>query len=338
MLLGSGSGESLPSLGSIPSSYRIDTNGEALYRLCAAVVERKLVDEKLWHESGKIPVVFARNAIQKLIGRMCGEAFKNNLEYSCEVRDNVDTGYGNDGEIRLGQLIAMFDLTTAGFLVIGEAVKALDEQEPLLGAAFYVVLTRSLHKWMRVYDYSAAEWYNEQLHEMQEQDDPDNQGNYEFPPVEKAIPPSVKEVETWPLRAARRLLRKHCDGPQGAWIEKLLSIARLSRLRSDAIRFEEEYDSPPVPSLLIVFRENDAIHACWDEEAAHYYEYNNEPACVVRFRPDHTREFDAALRTMHIFLKLNMEMAGLVNLLNAWEEKKHASQRGHRAEPELRAA
>lgn len=337
ILLGAGTGEEFPSLNSVPSTYHIETNSELLYRLCVALVERKLVDESLWLDSGKIPIVFARNAVQKMLDQVCGDTFKDNLEYACEIRDDVATGYYRGESAGVGRLVAMFDLQTTGLVVIGEAMQALDKEEPLLGAAFYLTLGRALRRRMPVYDHFAAEWYNERLHEMMEDDDPESKEAYEFPPVEEATPPSVKIVDAWNGRATRRLLRKHRKGPYAAWIEKLFTIERLSRLKSHATSFEREYDSGAVSSLVIAFRENDAIEACWDHEAEHYNESSNEPACTVVFRPDQPDEFDLALRTMHIFLKLNMELAELVNLLNDWEAK-HAREREHRAEPALRAA
>jgi hypothetical protein len=337
MLLGAGTGEAFPSLDCVSSTFHIETNAELLYRLCVALVERKLVNENLWLASGKIPIVFARNAIEKMIDQMCGDSFKDNLQYGCEIRDDIGTGYHRGEIIGEGQLAALFDLETAGFVVIGEAMKALDAEEPLLGAAFYLLLGRALRRRMPVYDHFAAEWYNEQLHEMMEDDDPENEENYEFPAVEEATPPSVKIADAWNWPTTRRLLRKHRKGPYAAWIEKLFTIERLARLKCHTASFEGEYDREPVPSLLIAFRENDAIHACWDHEAEHYNEATNEPACSVVFRPDHPEEFDRALRTMYIFLKINMEAAELVNLLNDWEAD-HACGREHRAEPALRAA
>jgi hypothetical protein len=73
-LLGQGCGETLPSLRRIPTSYRLETNGERLYRLCLALVERNFADEKLWQQTGKVAVVFARSAIQKLIEEFTGGA------------------------------------------------------------------------------------------------------------------------------------------------------------------------------------------------------------------------------------------------------------------------
>ena len=66
-LLGQGCGETLPSLRRIPTSYRLETNGERLYRLCLALVERNLADGELWQKTSKVAVVFARSAIQELL-------------------------------------------------------------------------------------------------------------------------------------------------------------------------------------------------------------------------------------------------------------------------------
>ena len=55
------------------------------------------------------------------------------------------------------------------------------------------------------------------------------------------------------------------------------------------------------------------------------------------FRPEIESEFDTALRTMAIFLRVNMELAGLIALLNDWKEETHAGQCEHRTEPSLRA-
>ena len=233
--------------------------------------------------------------------------------------------------------MAAFELQACGYLKIGAALDALEEQERFLGAAFYFLLRRSLYRWIRIYDHTDAECYNEQLHEWMEQDEPESRDAYEFPAVDEAIPEPVRTAKDWTYPSARRLLRRHLQGPHSVWIQKLLTLHRLSRLKGQVMRFEGEYDDPPVPSLLLVFRENDAIQACFDHESERYNETTNEPSCAVCFRPEVGEEFDAALRTMAIFLRVNMELAGLITLLNDMEEK-HAGQREHRTEPSLRAA
>lgn len=337
-LLGQGCGESLPSLRRIPTSYRLETNGERLYRLCLALVERNLADEKLWEQSGRVAVVFVRSAIQRLIEDFTEGALDDKVEYGCEVRDDFGTGYWRGGALGEGKLMAAFEVQSCGYLRIGAALAALEEQERFLGAAFYFLLRRSLYRWIRIYDHTDAGFYNEQLHEWMEQDDPQNRDAYEFPPVEEAIPEPVRASEDWTYPNARRLLRRHLDGPHSSWIQKLLSLHRLSRLKGQVVRFQGEYDDAPVPSLLLVFRENDAIQACFDHESDRYNETTNEPSCAVCFRPEIAEEFDAALRTMAIFLRINMELADLITLLSGWEEEKHAGQREHRTESSLCAA
>ncbi|MGA7520833.1 MAG: hypothetical protein WBW84_00020 [Acidobacteriaceae bacterium] len=233
--------------------------------------------------------------------------------------------------------MAAFEVQTCGYLKIGAALAALEEEERFLGAAFYLLLRRSLCRWIRIYDHTDAEFYNEQLHEWMEQDDSANRAAYEFPPVEEAIPEVVRIADEWTCRGARKLLRRHLNGPHSLWIRYLLRIHQLSRLKGCVAHFEGDFDDAPVPSLLLVFRENDAIQACFDHESDRYNETTNEPSCAVCFRPEVREEFDAALRTMAIFLRLNVELAKLITLLNEQGDKR-ASQREYRTEPSLCAA
>jgi hypothetical protein len=307
------------------------------YRLCLALVERNLADEKFWQRTGNVAVVFAQSAIQGLIEEFSGGALKDKIDYCFEVRDDLGTGYWRGGPLGEGKLMAAFELQGCGYLKIGAALDALEEREPFLGAAFYFLLRRSLYRWIRIYDHTDAEAYNEQLQEWMEQDEPESRDAYEFPKVDEAIPEPVRTVKDWTCPSARRLLRQHLQGPHSKWIQKLLTLHRLSRLKGQFMRFEGEYDDPPVPSLLLVFRENDAVEACFDHESERYNEATNEPSCAICFRPEIGEESDAALRTMAIFLRVNMELAGLMTLLNGMEEK-HAGQREHRTEPSLRVA
>ena len=336
-LLGRGCGETIPSLRRIRASYTLETNGERLYRLCAVLVERNLADAKLWQQSGRVAVVFASNAIQKLIEEFSGGALENEIEYCCEVRDDVGTGSWRNGALDDGKLMAAFEVQTCGYLKVGVALDALEEEERFLGAAFYFLLCRSLYRWMRIYDHTDAEFYNEQLHEWMEQDDPANRDAYEFPPVEEAIPEPVRAAKDWTCAAARKLLRRHVNGPHSPWIRQILCLHRLSQLKGCVARFEGDFDDAPMPSLLLVFRENDAIQACFDHESDRYNESTNEPSCAVCFRPAICDEFDAALRTMAIFLRINLELAKLITMIDG-REGKDASQCEHRTEPSLRVA
>ena len=239
-LSGRGCGESLPSLRCIPASYRLETNGERLYHLCLALVERNLTDEQLWQQTGKVAVVFARTAIKKLIEEFTGVALEGKVDFCFEARDDLGTGYWRGGALGEGRIMAAFELRAYGDLKIGGAQDLLEEQERFLGSAFYFLLRRSLDQWIRIYDYTDAECYKEQLREWMAQDEPQSRDDYEFPEVDEAIPEPVRTAKDWTYPRARMLLRRHLRGPHFVWTQKLLTLHRLSRLKGQFMRFEGE--------------------------------------------------------------------------------------------------
>jgi len=76
-------------------------------------------------------------------------------------------------------------------------------------------------------------------------------------------------------------------------------LQQLSRIRvRPTYSFIEEgnYDSPPLPSLLVAFKERDAITACFDEEGQYMLEGTSEPAVGVALHPQNSEEVRQALR------------------------------------------
>jgi hypothetical protein len=136
----------------------------------------------------------------------------------------------------------------------------------------------------------------------------------------------------------RRLLQRHRGGKYRSWIGRLRRIQRLSRLpgklSQDHIE-ENNYDSPPLPSLLVAFKDHDAITACFDEEGQYMLEGSSEPALYAAFSPHEPDEIRRALRAVERFVAINVELFQLAEEL---QETDHASSDCHRGEPSLRAA
>ncbi|WP_236657474.1 hypothetical protein [Acidisarcina polymorpha] len=103
---------------------------------------------------------------------------------------------------------------------------------------------------------------------------------------------------------------------------------------------EGNYDSPPLPSLLVAFKERDAITACFDEEGQYMLEGSLEPAIGVAFDPQNPDEVRQVVRTVERFVLFNHELFQWLEELQEWEksEESHADQRVDRGEPSLRAA
>jgi len=337
--------QAIPSLAGLPTEYSHEVRAELLHDLCAAVVREGLGTFESWILCGENALVFAKHAIMRAIGEDRWNLLQRNVEYHLEISD-VAEREGLDEIMANGQLAVTVACGGSGYLEIGPAIEALEREEQGLGAAFYWTLTYALYRVMRVYNHDDALQYEERLQEWDE--DEVNGGQHEFPEVEKALPDCIRlslhkdSHDRWNLRA-RRLLRKHSNGRYRAWIKRLRTLQQLSRIRvrpSCSFIEESNYYSPPLPSLLVAFKERDAITACFDEESQYMLEGASEPAVGVAFHPQNPEEVRQAVRILERFVMFNHELFQLVEELQEWEksERSHADTRLDRGESSLRAA
>jgi hypothetical protein len=335
--------QGLPAFENVPTAYSHEFRAELLYDLCAALVREGLAGPATWEKSEGSSVAFAQRAIRENIGESRSSLLERNVEYHLSVSDAAEQD-GLDVPLGKGRLVVTMECGSAGYLKIGPALSVLEEEAAGLGAAFYWTLTHALYRVMRIYNHDDALQYEEHMREYAE-DDEENSGQYEFPEVEKALPESVRDTLKSEdrrafLRNARRLLREHRSGRFGSWIERLRQIDGLSKIKlpvDAAFREDGGYDSIPLPSLVVAFKEHDAIIACFDEESQYMLEGSAEPALGVIFSPRNPEEVKTAIRIVRRFVALNVALFEMVEELQAWE-KCHGDTRLDRGDPSLRAA
>jgi hypothetical protein len=333
-------GQALPSLATVQTEYNHEINAELLYDLGAALVKAGLGSPETWQRCGGNAVGFAQHSIMDAIGAQRADLLQRNVEFHLEVSDVLERdGYGST--LSNGQLAVTIECSGAGYLKIGPALDALEKEAEGLGVAFYWSLIHALYRVMRIYDHDDALRYEEMLIESANEDDEENRSQYEFPEVEKALPECIQKTlkRKWTIED-RRLLRAHGNGPYRSWIDRLRKMQRLSRLRVEqSQQFLEDryYDGPPLPSLLVAFKDRDAITACFDEEGQHMLEGSSEPTVCVVFSPKNADEVKHAVRVIERFLAFNTALFELVEELQDWE-KEHAGSDCHRGEPSLRVA
>jgi hypothetical protein len=333
--------QALPTPANVPTAYSHEFNAELLYDLCAALVREELAGLETWQKCEESAMAFAQDAILECIGEERLKLLGRNEEYHLTVSDVAER---NGAEALLGQgsLAITIECGGSGFLKIGPAIEALEEDADGLGAAFYWTLTYALYRVMRIYNHDDALAYEERMKEYAEDEEDSEQ--YEFPEVERALPECIQKTLSGEYRtrttAARKLLSRHNKGKYRSWIEKLRNIERLSRLRlpsDDSFREDGGYDTIPLPSLLVTFKEHDAIAACFDEESQYMLEGSAEPMLGVMFSPRKPAEVRRVLLTVSRFVALNSELFQLVEEFAEWE-KDHAGTHLDRGEPSLRAA
>jgi hypothetical protein len=162
-LLASACAQAIPTLANVPTNYDWEENSGTLFSLCRVLAEREIGEGNLWKRTNGNPLRFAIAAIQSKVERACGELLTRNVDYHLAIQDTVDD-FGR-AELREGVLALMVECDGCGYLRIGPALNALEAETPGLGAAFYNLLRFSLYRWMRIYDHTDAEQYNETLHE-----------------------------------------------------------------------------------------------------------------------------------------------------------------------------
>ena len=207
-------------------------------------------------------------------------------------------------------------------------MQALETEEKGLGAAFYWTLIRSLYRVMRIYDHSDAQTYEENLIEYAQEDDPANRDQYEFPEVENALPECIRgslkhESEHWRFDY-RRLLWRHRNGRYWNWIRHVEAIAKLAKVKTRSFEpsdYDGYYDGPPLPALLIVFEDHDAVAACFDEESQHMLEGSAEPAFCTVFTLDDPEQCSLAIRAAERFVLVNREVCELIEAIQIWRNK-----------------
>jgi len=334
-------GQALPSLADVRAEYSHEVNAELVYELCATLVREGLGTAETWKKSGGNALAFAQHVMMSAIGTERGDLLQRNVEYHLEVSDQLGRA-GSDAELESGQLVVTVECGGSGYFRIGPALDALEAEAEGLGAAFYWALTFALYRVMWIYNHDNALMYEERMRDYAAEDDAENQGQYEFPEVEKALPECIRKTQKrespdWKARD-RDLLRRFHNGKFSSWFERLRRIQRLSRLPLKQSREYLElgyYDDPPLPSLLVVFKEHDAISACFDEEGQSMMEGTAEPAVCVAFSPRQPEQVRHAMRIVDRFIALNCELFRLVEEI---QESYHADAPVDRGEPSLRAA
>ena len=313
--------QSLPALDTVPTVYSHELHAELLYDLCAALVKERLAGPEIWKKCEGSSVAFVQRAIMENIGERRWNLLQRNVEYHLSVSDLAERD-GEDLPLGKGRLAVTIECGSAGYLKIGPAIAALEEETAGLGAAFYWTLTYALYRVMRIYNHDDALEYEERMREYAEDDD-ENDGQYEFPEVEKALPDCIRNTlkrgdHRAFIRHSRRLLKEHQGGRFGSWIERLCRIEKLSRIKLPIdVYFREGggYDTIPLPSFVVAFKDHDAIVACFDEESQYMLEGSAEPTLGFVFSPKKPEEVKNAIRVVRRFVAFNVALFELVEEL-----------------------
>jgi hypothetical protein len=296
-----GSGLVLPRLGAVQEVHRLVADDRLAVMLAEALLELDIAVPGDWEKADHDPTSFIRITLDRWIHRHGGSAIRHRFLLSAVI-SNSPCDWTDRDEPNPNQLFLIVEPSeaTCGCATFGPTLALLEGIHPQLPATFFHLFVGALNRWLRVYDHRDAEERAETLREWAAQE-PDA-GQYELPDVEGSIPPCMRQ----PALAKNELahLIDNINNPLAIkLVNAVLALDHLSAQverpdLDDNIAQQLSDCNPPLPCLLAVFADGDAIAGCFDEEAQGMMEVEPEPNIIIPFDPTDTASVQ---RTFHTF-------------------------------------
>jgi hypothetical protein len=269
--------------------------------LAKALLELNIAVPGDWNKADRDPTSFIRLTLERWIHAHGGSAIRHRFLLSAVIT-NSTSDWAEGDETKPNQLFLIVEPSeaTCGCATFVPTLQLLEKIHPQLPATFFHLFVGALNAWTRVYDYRDAEERAETLREWAAQE-PDA-GEYELPDVAGSIPLCMRQTVLNEGELAH--LMDKINNPLA--IKLVNAVLALEHLSTQADRPDLDDDTaqqlsdcnPPLPCLLAVFAESDAIGGCFDEEAQGMMEVEPEPNIIIPFDPT---DLESVQRAFHMF-------------------------------------
>jgi len=263
-LMARGSGLVLPRFGTVPVVHRLVADDRMAVMLAKALLELDIAAPGDWKRAERDPTSFIRITLERWIHAHGGPAIRHRFLLSAVIT-NSPTDWAERDETRPNQLFLIVEPSeaTCGCATFGPTLKLLQSVHPQLPATFFHLFVGALNTWIRIYDLRDAEERAETLREWAAQE-PDA-GEYELPDVAGSIPPCMRQAVLDESELAQLKDKTH-DPVARKLVDAVIALDGVSRGvkrpdLDDDISERLSDCNPPLPCLLAVFAEGDAISA-----------------------------------------------------------------------------
>jgi hypothetical protein len=212
------------------------------------------------------------------------------------------------------------EAASCGFVNLGPALALCEKEHPQLPVTFARMFLHGLGRCFRIYDDRDA---GEHLSMLEDNYDPE-EGREALPDRKKLLPPCMDQR---PLRGAalRTILGRMAPRNR---VLRLLNAAfevdRISRrvrlpVIPEPIREMFCDCNLPLPILLAIYQQGDAIEACFDDESKSMLELTPEPWPLIPFDGTDSISTDRAFRCLKGALDALVAARRVLDLVPGWE-------------------
>lgn len=310
-----GTGVVLPQFSGIQPELQWVSDDRSLVMLAKALVELGIADPEDWSRCDKNPSKYVLQTTRGWIEKHGGLQIRRRFDLHLTIADTI-LSYP-DRKAQEHSLFLIVDPDSAGYVVLKPSIELLESLDNGFPASLFHSLLRSLNAWVRTYDYRDAEEHAEILREWATSDG-DSDG-CELPDVEGCTPKSLKQR---PLSAQRirKALTAASDPVARRVLESMLRLNAVSQ-RYKRPRMTEEIQeqlsdcNPPLPCLVAVFSEHDAVEGCFDEESQNAYEVEPQPNLIIPIDVRNAVSVKSAFESLKGFCRTMAAAATLLDMM-----------------------
>ena len=302
-LMAQGSGLVLPRLGAVQEVHRLVADDRLAVMLAEALLELDIAVPGDWEKADHDPTSFIRITLDRWIHRHGGSAIRHRFLLSAVI-SSTPSDWADRDETRSNQLFLIIEPSeaTCGCAAFGPTLQLLESIHPQLPATFFHLFVGALNRWTRIYDYRDAEERAETLREWAAQE-PDA-GEYELPDVAGSIPPCMRQTVLENSELAHIKDRIN-DSTARKLVDAVIALDGVSRgverpEPDDDVGEQLSDCNPPLPCLLAVFADGDAVAGCFDEEAQGMMEVEPEPNVIIPFDPTDAESVQRTFQTFGV--------------------------------------
>lgn len=315
-LMAQGGGLVIPRLDGIPLVHRLVADDRLAVLLAKSLVEFGIAAPEDWSRAEPDPSSFIGMTLERWIDAHGGEAIRRRFILEARISSSP-SAWAEEDEAHPQRLFLTVEPSEAGCVVFGPTLQLLEGSHPKLPATFFHLFVSALNCWSRVYDYRDAEERRENLLDwIANEPDADQ---YELPDVKGSIPQCMGQV---PLKQ-RELLRlkgKLADPLATKLVEAVLRLDQVSRAAGRPTLGDEVGEllsdcNPPLPSLLAIFADSDAIEGCFQEESEYMMEVTPEPNLILPLEPASNTSVRGAFHAFGVACKTLAAASRLMDLM-----------------------
>jgi hypothetical protein len=321
--MGVGDQLGIPRLDCVPIEHRFTAGDTASIALVRTLLELDIARAQDWVAANRDLRAYVLMTLDHWIAAHGGEAIKRRFDLYATLTGCLDEYSERKEENPDGSRLCLtIDPDKAGFVVLRPTLDLFEEVNPRASVTFFRLFAGALNKWIRVYDYRDAQERVAMLRDWVESEE--DQDQYEIPDVEGCIPACMR---CRPLGRKRlRNLRSQVKRKEARAL--LDAVLELSEVSEQATRpeltdemCEELCDTnPPLPSLLAVFTQGDAIEGCFDEEAQTMTEVTPDPSVIIPLNAHDLESVQQAFHTFGVICKTLAAASRLIDRMPGNEE------------------